>query len=228
MASGARANICTERSAWRLGAAFLFLFLLVGPGARAAAASTGTDAAKPVKKPARPVLAVPWQVSVLTPPTLFSSNGRRHLAYEIEIANLSSDAWTLEKIDVKGEDGADLLTVDSKDIGSVLGHSLGEPPRAQSRTNALSAGEVVLAYVWIDLDTAASPTRLAHRLTGRRDGEQKIFHLDTSARRFAARTGWRSMAPPTPRIIDGRRSRSRGRCTPARDMPSTGCRSARI
>ncbi len=78
-----------------LGAVSMLLFLSVEPAAEAAAA-------QPVKKPARPVLAVPWQVSVQTPPTLFSSNGRHHLAYEIEIGNLSPDIWTLEKI-IDGE-----------------------------------------------------------------------------------------------------------------------------
>ena len=181
MASIARANIGIERPAWLFGAAFLLIFLSVGIRSQAAAvpqaaaAPRGADAAQPVKKPARPVLAVPWQVSILTPPTVFSSNGRQHLAYEIEIANLSPDTWDLEKIEVKGEGGADLLTVESKDIGGVLGHALGQPARAQSRTNALSAGEVVIAYLWIDLNEAADPTRLSHRLTGRRDGEQKIL-----------------------------------------------------
>jgi murein DD-endopeptidase len=176
MVSIARANISAGRSASGLGAAFLILFLST------ATAPAATDAA-PVKKPARPVLAVPWQISVLTPPTVFSSNGRHHLAYEIEIANLSSDIWTLEKIGVKGEDGADLLTVESKDVGKVLGHSLGEPARPQNRANAFSAGEVVLAYLWIDLDKAASPTRLSHRLTVRRDGDQKTFDLDAPTTR---------------------------------------------
>jgi murein DD-endopeptidase len=172
----ARANISAGRSALGFGAAFLILFLSTAP----APAATG---ASPAKKPARPVLAVPWQVSVLTPPTVFSSNGRHHLAYEIEIANLSSDIWTLEKIDVKGEDGSDLLTVESKDVGKVLGHSLGQPARPQSRANAFSAGEVVLAYLWIDLDKAVNPTRLSHRLTVRRDGDQKTFDLDAPTTR---------------------------------------------
>src|ERR1700722_12245574 len=95
-----------------LGAALILLLLTAGPGARAASAppkaaagSQGAAAASPAKKPPRPVLAVPWQVSVLTPPTIFPSNGRRHLAYEIEIANMSSDSWALEKIEVKGDSG---------------------------------------------------------------------------------------------------------------------------
>jgi murein DD-endopeptidase len=176
MVSIARPNMSAGRSASGLGAVLLILFLSTAP------APAATDAS-PVKKPARPVLAVPWQVSVLTPPTVFSSNGRHHLAYEIEIANLSSDIWTLEKIGVKGEDGADLLTVENKDVGKVLGHSLGEPARPQNRANAFSAGEVVLAYLWIDLDKAASPTRLSHRLTVRRDGDQKTFDLDAPTAR---------------------------------------------
>ena len=200
MASIARANIGIERPAWLFGAAFLLIFLSVGIRSQAAAvpqaaaAPRGADAAQPVKKPARPVLAVPWQVSILTPPTVFSSNGRQHLAYEIEIANLSPDTWDLEKIEVKGEGGADLLTVESKDIGGVLGHALGQPARAQSRTNALSAGEVVIAYLWIDLNEAADPTRLSHRLTGRRDGEQKIFDLDAPVTRISSDV--REIGPP--------------------------------
>jgi murein DD-endopeptidase MepM/ murein hydrolase activator NlpD len=168
-----------------IGAAVVLLLLSAGPSVQATSAppgaaspTQGAAAASPAKKPPRPALAVPWQVSVLTPPTIFPSNGRRHLTYEIEIANLSSDSWTLEKIEVKGDGGVTLLTVEKQDIGGLLAHSAAQSKASQSSANSLAPGEVVLAYLWIDLDDAAKPAHLSHRLTARRQGDEKTIDLD--------------------------------------------------
>lgn len=166
-------------------AAAVLLLLSAGPSVQAtpappgaASATRGAAAASPTKKPPRPVLAVPWQVSVLTPPTIFPSDGRRHLAYEMEIANLSADSWTLEKIEVNGDRGATLLAVEKQDIGGLLRHAVEQPKASQSRANIIAPGEVVLAYLWIDLNDAANPARLSHRLTARRQGDEKTIDLD--------------------------------------------------
>ena len=171
-----------------IGAAVVLLLLSAGPSVQAtsappgaASATRGAAAASPAKKPPRPALAVPWQVSVLTPPTIFTSNGRRHLAYEMEIANLSADSWTLEKIEVKGDRGATLLAVEKQDIGGLLRHAVEQPKASQSRANIIAPGEVVLAYLWIDLNDAANPAHLSHRLTARRQGDEKTIDLDASS-----------------------------------------------
>lgn len=168
-----------------LGPALILLLSASGAGAQAAsappkgaAAPQGAAAPSPAKKPPRPVLAVPWQVSVLTPPTIFPSNGRRHLAYEIEIANMSSDSWALERIEVKGDGGATLLTVEKRDIAGLLHHAVEQPKASQGRATSLAPGETVLAYIWIDLDAAANPAHLSHRLTGRRQSDEKTLDLD--------------------------------------------------
>lgn len=172
----------------------VLLLLCAGRAPQAAAASPGgpteapgPTAAAPAKKPPRPVLAVPWQVSILTPPTLFPSNGRRHLVYEMEIANLSADSWSLEKIEVKGDDGAPLLTVEKQGIEGLLRHAVQAPKTSSGSSNSLAAGEVVVAYLWIDLDEAAKrPAYLLHRLTGRRDEDGKTLDLETPSTRVSS------------------------------------------
>lgn len=165
-----------------LGAALFTWLLTAGPGAASApqkgAPRSQAAASSSAKKLRRPVPAVPWQVSVLTPPTIFPSNGRRHLAYEIEIVNMSADSWALERIGVKGDGNATLLTVEKQDIGGLLRHAVEQPKASQGHANSLAPGEAVLAYVWIDLDAAAHPVHLSHRLTGHRQGDAKAMDLD--------------------------------------------------
>src|SRR6185437_13002027 len=119
-----------------------------------------------------PVLAAPLQVSILAPPVVFRSNGRQHLAYEIQITNWSDDAWTARRIEVSSEKGALLLGVDGDEIAGLLRHPGRAPEAKDAAADTLAPRETMLAFMWIDLAPgAAIPTQLRHSLTVQRKGE---------------------------------------------------------
>jgi murein DD-endopeptidase len=119
-----------------------------------------------------PVLAAPLQVSILAPPVVFRSNGRQHLAYEIQITNWSDDAWTARRIEVSSEKGALLLGVDGDEIAGLLRHPGRTPEAKDAAADTLAPRETMLAFMWIDLPPgAAIPTQLRHSLTVQRKGE---------------------------------------------------------
>jgi len=107
---------------------------------------------------------LPIQVVIPTSPTAFRGDTQWRLCYEIYLTNLSPAAWTLQRIEVKDEAGAPLLTIQGKELEGVIAHpglaadSKGRP------ADEIAAGEAVIAYMWIDLARgAAIPTHLQHR-----------------------------------------------------------------
>lgn len=131
---------------------------------------------------AKPSLPVPMQVSIPTPPTVFWGNGQRHLAYEVQLTNWSTDTWSVQQIDVRNEGGASLLEVQSKDLAHFLRY-LGHKPGGKGRAvGDLAPGESVIAYMWIDLaKELALPVQLRHKFTVKQGHEKTTSDVDASA-----------------------------------------------
>ena len=99
----------------------------------------------------KPVLSVPIQVTVAVPPSVFHADGQRHLAYEIQMTNLSASVWTIHRVQVRSESGASLLGAEGKEIGALLRHAARAENDKSGEPGALAPGESVIAYLWIDL-----------------------------------------------------------------------------
>jgi murein DD-endopeptidase len=127
----------------------------------------------------KPVLSVPIQVSVAVPPSVFRADGRRHLAYEIQMTNLSASVWTIHRVQVRSESGASLLGAEGKEIGSLLRHAARAEDDKSGEPGALAPGESVIAYLWIDLgNDEPAPAELRHRFTVTQAGDETPHELD--------------------------------------------------
>lgn len=133
---------------------------------------TRSDA--PAQKPPLPI-----QVSIPTPPTAFRGDSQWRLCYEIYLTNLSSAAWKLQRIDVKNESGAALLTVQGKEFDGVLSHPALPPDSKAASAADIAPGEAVIAYMWIDLANGAPiPARLQHQFSLENSADKKNYELD--------------------------------------------------
>ena len=96
----------------------------------------------PAQKPPLPI-----QVSIPTPPTAFRGDSQWRLCYEIFLTNLSSAAWTVQRINVKDESGAPLLTVRGKELDDVLSHPALPADNKSGAAADIAPGEAVIAYI---------------------------------------------------------------------------------
>jgi len=128
----------------------------------------------PAQKPPLPI-----QVSIPTPPTAFRGDSQWRLCYEIFLTNLSSAAWTVQRIDVKDESGAPLLTVRGKELDDVLSHPALPADNKSGAAADIAPGEAVIAYMWIDLAKGTPiPTQLQHQFSVKNSGDQKNYEVD--------------------------------------------------
>lgn len=122
---------------------------------------------------------IPLQVFIPTPPKAFRGDGQWHLCYEIYLTNLSSAAWTVQRIDVKNESGAPLLRGQGKELDGVLSHPALPPDSKGGPAADIAPGEAVIAYMWIDLVKGAPiPTRLQHQFSLENSADKKNYQLD--------------------------------------------------
>ena len=124
------------------------------------------------------IAPIPLQVQIPTPPTAFRGDSQWRLCYEIYLTNLSSSSWTLQRIDVKNESGAPLLTLQAKDLDSVLSHPALPPGSKGGPIAEIAPGEAVIAYMWIDIAKGASiPTHLQHQFSLKKSGDENDYEL---------------------------------------------------
>jgi hypothetical protein len=122
---------------------------------------------------------IPLQLFIPTPPSAFRADTQWHLCYEIYLTNLSSSSWMVQHIDVKNESGAPLLTLQGKELETVLSHPALPPDSKGGPAAEIAPGEAVIAYVWISLAKGAPiPTRLQHKLSLKNSGDGKNYELD--------------------------------------------------
>jgi len=85
----------------------------------------------------------------------------------------------VQHIDVKNESGAPLLTLQGKELETVLSHPALPPDSKGGPAAEIAPGEAVIAYMWIDLVKGAPiPTRLQHKFSVKKSGDEKNYELD--------------------------------------------------
>ena len=138
---------------------------------------TGTPPAPSDAQAQKP--PIPIQIFIPTPPTAFRGDTQWRLCYEIYLTNLSSAAWTIQRIDVKNESGAPLLTVQGKELDGVLYHPALPPDSKRGPAADIVPGEAVTAYMWIDLGKGAPiPTQLQHQIGLENSGDKNNYQVD--------------------------------------------------
>jgi hypothetical protein len=153
--------------------------VLPGSGA-AGAASSGSDP--------EPQL-IPLVGEVLAPPHVVpGSGGRRHLVYEIRLANVTNGRASFKRITViDNGSGRSIATLDANAIGGRL--SLGG--RRGDEANDLGPFQFGVVFVHVVLESDAPvPTSLAHDI----DGSFKEFNADLTMR--IAETAVVTRVPP--------------------------------
>lgn len=132
---------------------FLLLISLI-------AAALPAAAQMPVSDP----VMTPLVARVLfAPQAVPGSDGRRHLVYELELANATPAATTLEKIEIlEAGTAKTLLALDHDDIARRL--SIGGRRGAESAD--LGTGQFGVIFLHVPLDAAVpSPSALVHRIS---------------------------------------------------------------
>ena len=136
-----------------------------GPGSPLAL--TRDKIARPMPKVSAPkFLDAPLEVVVPSPPTLFRSDGKLHLAYELHVTNLSPMALVLTRVEALADKVA-LGRYESVDlIGMVM------RPGAGGATGLdrlkLAPGTRAVVFVWLTPEVA--PSTLSHRITVQAEG----------------------------------------------------------
>jgi|KBSSwiStaDraftv2_1062776.scaffolds.fasta_scaffold00443_34 hypothetical protein len=107
-------------------------------------------------------------------PTAFPSDGRYHLTYELYLANFDSHPITLRRVEVLDADSPGkqpIAAFEARQLNTFL-HHMGKqivgdeiPPAEDDAQRQLAAGETVVVYLSITLDTGVRiPNRLRHRV----------------------------------------------------------------
>ncbi len=151
-------------------------FALLSVGGAIVLAATMLVAQSPTPKT---VYDTGISISIPTPPSPFRGDAQWRLCYEIYLTNLSAYSWTVQNIEVANESGTPLLTVQGKELETVLFHPA--LPRASKSGPAteIAPGEAVIAYMWIDLAKDATiPARLQQRVNLTKPGDDKAYGVD--------------------------------------------------
>jgi hypothetical protein len=143
-------------------------------------------------QPAGPQLT-PVTAEVLTPPqAVTGSDGRRHLIYEIRIANLTDARFVVQRIEVRAGHGAMLQQMDAAAIASRL--SVGG--RRGSESGELSGSQFGVAFMHVALSAQAPlPQQLTHVIEGYADKAGASFTMHVAGVRVDTRDP-PSLAPP--------------------------------
>jgi hypothetical protein len=110
---------------------------------------------------AEPLILLPFEIAVPTPPTPFLAQGQTHLAYELHISNFSPNEVLLQRVQVLDGDSV-LATFEGTELHAILAR-----PGVRDLTDnrVLGPGLRAVAFVWLSLDMdAAIPTTLRHRI----------------------------------------------------------------
>src|SRR5262249_42824693 len=115
--------------------------VLYGPGRRIAQQETEAT---------RPILTAPIDVAIPKAPTPFKADGKTHLAYELNVTNLSADDCLLDRVTVRAADGT------SREIAAYAGQTLadavsrpGLPALRGMAKLTIGAGQRAVVYMWV-------------------------------------------------------------------------------
>jgi hypothetical protein len=135
----------------------------------------------------------PLTAEVLAPPqAVTGSDGRRHLVYEIRIANITDARFAVQRIEVRDEHGATLQQMDAAAIGQRL--SIGG--RRGSESSELGGSQFGVAFMHVTLAANAPPPQeLTHVIAGYSDKAGAAFTMRVAGVRVDTRQP-PSLAPP--------------------------------
>lgn len=121
-----------------------------------------TRPAPPEPEPnAYSLFGVAADLRVPVPPVPFTGDGKRHLAYEIQVRNHSGDNVLITELEVRNR-GTPVAHWEGNALHQILGQ---RGPNVRDK-RAIPAGGWSIAYVWVTLDSGTSvPAALRHRLT---------------------------------------------------------------
>ncbi len=115
---------------------------------------------KSVAERDRAPFAMPFSAHIPHEPQPFRGHGQRHLAYELQLANLGSRKATLLSLEVLG-DGRGLTTL----RGAELERALQQFGDRQLDRAEVDAGQTLVAFLWLTLpEGVALPRSLTHKL----------------------------------------------------------------
>ncbi len=112
--------------------------------------------------PAQQVGRAPLEVLVLDAPTAATALGRLHLVYELHLTNFGRDAFSLDGLDVLGDNDARLTSLTGAQLDQRLVLLAGNP---RSGGRLLQPGGRAVVYLWLTLpqEQRAPPRALVHR-----------------------------------------------------------------
>ncbi len=132
--------------------------------------------------PQRP-LDLNVDVVVPEPPSVFRTNGRGQLVYELHVTNFDDRPVTLQRIDVESH-GASLAHLEGPDLASAIDRP-GAPELDGSQRLEIGPGLVAVVYLWVMLDSDATPSSLDHRIklaTASRSGGLRVANVSVPVR----------------------------------------------
>jgi len=135
----------------------------------------------------------PLTAEVLAPPqALTGSDGRRHLVYEIRIANITDGRFAVQRIEVRDEHGATLEQMDA----AAIGRRLCVGGRRGSESGELGGAQFGVVFMHVTLPVNAPlPQGLTHVIEGYADKAGASFTMRVAGVRVDTRDPPR-LAPP--------------------------------
>jgi hypothetical protein len=118
-----------------------------------------TTKVEPPKKP----LDAPIDIGIPQPPMPLRADDHTHLVYELHVTNLSAGVISLKSVDVSAG-GHSLAHLEGADLSHALGHPGVGGTVPESERLRLNGGMRAVVYMWVTLDSAASPAALDHRI----------------------------------------------------------------
>ena len=125
------------------------------------------------------------------PVAFAGSDGKTHLVYELRMTNFSSGNATIEQVEVIGDEGAVLKTMDKGEIAGRL-----QMAGQRTPTDVLPGSAEALLFIHLALaDGAAVPGKLTHRVRVRVEaappGKQEFTEVggETAVDRVGRRQG---------------------------------------
>ena len=127
--------------------------------------------------PCRAASTFPLQLELRVPfePTVFPSDGRTYLCYELYLTNFSGNPIDLRRLEVLDDDDKSATPVASFEGAQLdaLLQKVGQGPAAGTSPADLSGGSMTVAFMWISFEPGVRvPKKLRHRvITADSEGE---------------------------------------------------------
>ena len=114
-------------------------------------------------------------------PTIAVSDSGAFIVYELHVTNLTSTPMRLRRVEVLDADKRSVVMATLADSGLLRAITRPAPVIPVAKRTEIGAGLRAYVYLWIPINKAAAPNRLAHRLTFQRVAfDTTVVGRDTS------------------------------------------------